>query len=67
MTKEMQKVKKDLEQARKNKVDLETWTSSVNSNNLNLLGQTVSPTPILGQQNNEVNKVVRFVISKVRK
>uniref|UniRef100_A0A1B6M6V0 RNA helicase n=1 Tax=Graphocephala atropunctata TaxID=36148 RepID=A0A1B6M6V0_9HEMI len=52
MTKEMAKVKKDMERVKQNKLDLEAWvTAALNVNGgTNQQGMVYTPTPILGQQ-----------------
>ncbi|KAG8250177.1 3'-5' RNA helicase ythdc2 [Homalodisca vitripennis] len=55
MTKEMVKVKKDIERVKQNKLDLKNWISALNVNgSSNQQSLTYTATPILGQQSVEV-------------
>lgn len=59
MTKEIAKVKKDLERAKENKVDLEVWASAISASYTNSQQSNCStPTPILGQHSAEVGYII---------
>ncbi|XP_046660660.1 3'-5' RNA helicase YTHDC2-like [Homalodisca vitripennis] len=59
MTKEMVKVKKDIERVKQNKLDLKNWISALNVNgSSNQQSLTYTATPILGQQSVEVSQEI---------